>query len=247
MRRTLVFGAVFLWFATPVLAETTFITDKIVVELFSSTHQRGMLVTTVNTGATVEVIETDGDYSKVRTNDNLVGWLHSKYLSKEKPAQLNYLQLMAKHKQLQEEMSQIRSQVKNPVAQEKEKILIAKIRDDLKNANKTISNLENKLKEKSTELKETQTQLAALKTEPSEKQSKTPEASAVATETATPEVEETKQELSPPSQTAFSLDYPLAIKWTLIVSLLCIFMGIYLGHAWLDAKIRKRHGGVRIR
>lgn len=260
MRRTLLFSTVFLLLANPVLAETTFITDKIVVELFSSTHQRGIVVTSVKTGTTVEVVEVDGDYSKVRTSDNLVGWLHSKYLSTDKPTQIQYLQLMAKHKQLQEEMNQIRSQMKNTVDPEKENAIIAKIRNDLKKAKTSNADLENKLKEKSKQLTEIQTQLAALKKQLSSQQSLksqqktdatdapgTPtEASSEAVETSAPvEAEESHQ--APKTTEAFGLEYPLAIKWTLIASLLCTLLGIYLGHAWLDAKIRKRHGGVRIR
>ncbi len=245
-------------FAQTALAETTFITDKISVELFSSTFQRGVLVTTVNSGAIVEVIETDGDYAKVRTSDGQEGWLHKKYLSTEKPTQVSYLQLMAKHKQLEEELAQLKGQVQNSAEVEKEKAVMGKIRNDLNQAKKTIDSLESQLKEKTTALEQTKQQLAALEKQHQDS-IKDLQVAKTATSTA-PETEKDMSEENPipavtapviPSPThkqqAFGLDYPIALKWLLVAALLSILIGSYLGYNWLDSKIRRRHGGVRLR
>jgi len=245
-------------FSATTMAETTFITDKISVELFSSTFQRGVLVTTVNSGAIVEVIETDGDYAKIRTPDGQEGWLHGKYLSTEKPTQVSYLQLMAKHKQLQEELQQLQGQLKNSAEVDKEKAVLGKIRSDLGQAKKTIGSLESQLKEKSAALEQTKQQLAALEKQHRESlknlQAAKPETpSAAKTEPAPPEetsilpveapVTPSSLALNPP----FNLDYPIALKWLLVAALLSILIGSYMGYSWLDKKIARKHGGVRIR
>lgn len=247
---------IFTLFAHAAMAETTFITDKISVELFSSTFQRGVLVATVNSGAIVQVLETDGDYSKVRTTDGQEGWLHSKYLSTEKPTQVSYLQLMAKHKQLEEELAQLKGKLQNSAETDKESAIVSKIRNDLSQAKKTIGNLESQLKEKTTALEQAKQQMAALE---KQHQASLKERQSVKTETQT--TSEPKQEspeatpapvvatpaIPSPKQQTFGLDYPVALKWLLVAALLSITIGSYLGYNWLDSKIRRRHGGVRIR
>jgi len=241
-------------------AETTFITDKVSVELFSSTFQRGVLVTTVNSGTVVEVIETDGDFSKIRTPDNQEGWLHRKYLSTEKPTQVSYLQLMAKHKQLEEELEQLKSQSQNTAEAEKEKAIIHKIRGDLDQAKKTISGLQSQLKQKTTALEQSQQQLAALEKQHQDSLKELQTAKAETPATAAPETAQETPIAQPPAAVeapamrsptqqppAFDLDYPIALKWLLVSALLSILIGGYLGYQWLDNKIRRRHGGVRIR
>jgi SH3 domain protein len=247
---TVLFTAPFAW------AETTFITDKIAVELFSSTFQRGVLVTTVNSGAIVEVLESDGDYAKVRTQDGQEGWLHNKYLSTEKPTQVSYLQLMAKHQQLQEEVNKLRNQAPNSAEAEKEKAVLGKMRGDLAQAKKTIASLESQLKQKSSALKQSQQQLASLEKQHQDAVAAQQNAEAPAEDTAEsqppakeppPEARAPIMQSSMPVNPPFNLDYPIAIKWLLAVMLLSVLVGSYLGYSWLDKKIARRHGGVRLR
>ena len=247
-------------------AETTFITDKIAVELFSSTFQRGVLVTTVNSGAVVEIVETDGEFAKVRTQQGQEGWVHNKYLSTEKPTQVSYLQLMAKHQQLQQELEQLRNQAVNSAEADKEKAVVGKIRSDLTQAQKTISGLEKQLKEKAAALKQSQQQLAVvekkyqlrLKDQQTATTGSQTEATdeAKTTEDAQPQTpdEEAQAMVAPPVMQSsmpinppMNLDYPIALKWLLAVMILSIFIGSFLGYSWLDKKIARRHGGVRLR
>lgn len=251
MRRTFLPGALALMFALliseTVLADTTYISDAIPVEVYSASMQRGVLVTTLQSGAIVEVTETDGDYSKIRTLDGKEGWVKSNYLTSEKPARAKYLQLTAKHKELENELEQLKAQLKDSSDAEQEKAANDKIRKDLAKAKNTIAGLEKQLKEKTDAFGDIQKQLEALKHQPavsdaitgSQTTADTPSQTAV--ETADPQIS------SPTSPAPGLLDYPLAVKWSLVASLLGILLGMYLGHSWLDAKIRRRHGGVRIR
>ena len=238
-------------------AETTFITDKITVEVFSSTHQRGTIITSVTSGAVVEVLETDGDYAKIRTKDNQEGWLHSKFLTTEKPTQINYMELMAKYKTLEEQLNQAQAKTQTTKNNDQQRIMIDKMRNDLAATKKQIKQLEKTLKEKSTQLEKSQQELVTLKQQSAANADKTEAADAAtkAPATTTPAVEvaplASEVSVAPvrpmKKKPEFGLDYPIELKWVLIALLLSLLIGIYSGHHWLDAKIRKRHGGVRIR
>lgn len=234
-------------------AETTFVTDKLEIELYSSTFQRGIVVTKVKTGAIVEVIESDGDFRKVRTQDGQEGWLHSKYLSTEKPTQVNYLQLMAKHQLLEQELQQLREQGASNAEMEKQKAVLAKIRNDLKQAKKTIGELRSDLKTKTTQLESAKQELTSLQAQQqatSQQVSNADEATASEMQSAeaTPvALDSPVMSSSLPVSRKFNMDYPVAFKWLLTAMLLSVLLGSYLGYSWLDKKIAKRHGGVRIR
>ena len=252
MRWTLLPGAVALSFALlsseAVLADTTYISDKIPVELYSASFQRGVLVTTLESGAIVEITETDGDYSKIRTLDGKEGWVKSSYLSEEKPVRSSYLQLVAKYKEQQDEMEQLKTQLKNSTDADKEKTANDRLRKDLAQSKNTIAGLEKQLKEKTAAFGDIEKQLESLKNQPSVK----PEPAKTTLETAPESSSQTPAEAPatpalPQTGQGFNLDYPIAVKWTLAASLLCILVGSYMGYSWLDSKIRRRHGGVRIR
>jgi SH3 domain protein len=243
MRRILLPGALALSVALlsseAVAANTVFISDKIPVELYSATLQRGTVVTTRESGARLEVIETDGDYSKVRTLDGKEGWVKTSYLSKEKPVRSMYLKLVAKYKEQQTLVDQLQTQLKNSVDANKPKAAVDKMRKDLAKAKTTIAGLDKQLKEKTNALGDTQKQLEALENQ----QSGTGSQAAGDPASQKPVATQPASQTSP----AFSLNYPIAVKWTIAASLICILLGSYMGYSWLDSRIRRRHGGVRIR
>ncbi len=85
-----------LFFSAPSLA--AFITDKIVVEVRAQNLGQGAVVKKLSSGSSVEVLLPDGKYSRIRTTDNLTGWVESRYLTNEKPTQLEFLELLRKSK-----------------------------------------------------------------------------------------------------------------------------------------------------
>jgi len=231
-----------------VLADTTYISDKIPVEVYSASLQQGVLVTTLQSGAVVEITETEGDYSKIRTLDGKEGWVKTSYLSNERPVRSKYLQLVAQHKELQDEMDQLKTQLKDNADTDQAKATADKMRKDLAQAKTTIAGLEKQLKEKTDAFSDIQKQLQTLKKQPPDSLDATAPGTETISESSaqTPADPPTVQTSSHTSQT-FGLDYPIAIKWTLAASLLCVLLGGYLGYSWLDKKISRRHGGVRIR
>lgn len=243
-------------------AETTFITDKIVVDIFADKFQRGIAIKSLPSGTVVEVVQTDGDFAKVRTIDNKEGWLHSKFLTTEKPAQLGYAQLMAEHKTLEQELTAANEKLKGSQNAEKELIAVANVRKELKQAKTKIAKLDKTVKNKTQALSKAEKELTALQQSVTELQEQLKQKDQGG-ETSVKVEEQNKAKpikvlpiKSPPTKTtpapqdetrAAVWDMPIPLKWVLTALLLSTLLGVYLGYQWLDAKIRKRHGGVRIR
>lgn len=80
------------------MANAAFITDKIVVEVRSERFGQGSVLKKLPSGSSVEVLMTDGQYTRIRSADNVTGWVASTFLTKQKPTQLEYLELLAKSK-----------------------------------------------------------------------------------------------------------------------------------------------------
>ena len=79
-------------------ANAAFITDKIVVEVRTERFGQGSVLKKLPSGSAVDVLMTDGQYTRIRTADNVTGWVNSSFITKEKPNQLEYLELLAKSK-----------------------------------------------------------------------------------------------------------------------------------------------------
>jgi hypothetical protein len=84
------------------VAATAYVTDQLVLGVYSQQNQQGQHLATLHSGASVEVLAANGDYSQVRLADGTTGWVKSTYLTTQLPA-------TAMLKQLQEEVDQMRA------------------------------------------------------------------------------------------------------------------------------------------
>jgi SH3 domain protein len=244
---------------SPAWAETTFITDKIVVDIFGDKFQRGVALKSLPSGTIVEVVEKDGDFAKVRTQDNVEGWLHAKYLTTDKPAKLSILQLTAKHKKMSEKLAAAEEKLSKLQEVEKEKLAMAKVRLNLKQARGKIAQLEKTVQEKDEALNKTKAALQTSqkklaeakpgKTAPTsqERDAAKPEEPRAMPVNNTPVADTVPTSNQVNTAGMFSLDYGVPLKWVLVALLICLLAGTYTGYSWLDARIAKRHGGVRLR
>jgi hypothetical protein len=83
-------------------AATAYVTDQLVLGVYSQQNQQGQHLATLRSGAGVEVLAANGDYSQVRLSDGTTGWVKSTYLTAQLPA-------TALLKQLQEQLDQMRA------------------------------------------------------------------------------------------------------------------------------------------
>ena len=95
----------------PLVAHAAFITDKIMVEVRTERLGQGTVLKKLPSGSSVEVLMSDGQYSRIRTADNVTGWVNSTFLTNEKPTQLEYLELLAKSKTLEAKLHDAEEQL----------------------------------------------------------------------------------------------------------------------------------------
>ncbi|MCK4586540.1 MAG: SH3 domain-containing protein [Gammaproteobacteria bacterium] len=243
--------------------QAEFVTDKIVIEVRSQRLSQGAVLKTLSSGSTVEVLMTDGDYSRVRTNDNITGWVQSQFLTKEQPTQIEYLKLLAKSKTLEAKLKVAET---NSGDSGGDGIDIAEIEElrkraadagwmrvELKKARERIVEIENKMKSSSKTTNSSQEELNTLRNQNKELQARLA-ASILVSEQQQEVVMQEDGSLSIPTTTNQNASehnpddqgWTVNIEWFLGSIVVALILGLIGGMTWLDKRMRQRHGGFRL-
>jgi hypothetical protein len=83
-------------------AATAYVTDELVLGLYAEQNGQGQRLATLHSGASLETLGVNGEFTEVRLNDGTVGWVKSAYLTTREPA-------TARVKKLEEELDQRRA------------------------------------------------------------------------------------------------------------------------------------------
>ena len=90
-----------LW-AGNVLAAAAFVSDELVLGVYAEQNGQGQRLATLHSGASVETLSVNGEFTQVRLNDGTTGWVKSVYLTTRVPA-------VVRMKQLEEELDRSRA------------------------------------------------------------------------------------------------------------------------------------------
>jgi len=71
-----------------VYADTRYVTDQLVISVRNGHNPSDIVLGYIKTATPVDVIEEIGDYSRIKTEDGLEGWVLTKYIVSEKPKAL---------------------------------------------------------------------------------------------------------------------------------------------------------------
>lgn len=105
--RKLFAGVVFTLVATAgASAETGYVTDKIYIALRAGPAKDALPVKTIASGATLEVLERQEKFARVRDAEGVEGWLDAVYVVPEPPARAQLLSAQAQVTQLQAAIAQ---------------------------------------------------------------------------------------------------------------------------------------------
>jgi uncharacterized protein YgiM (DUF1202 family) len=85
-----------------VSAETAYVSDQLVLNVYSEQNQAGQRLATLHSGARLETLATSGDFTQVRLENGTTGWVKSAYLTTDEPAAVRL-------KQLQDELDRSRA------------------------------------------------------------------------------------------------------------------------------------------
>jgi hypothetical protein len=83
-------------------AATAYVSDELVLGLYTEQNSQGQRLATLHSGASVETLGVNGEFTQVRLNDGTVGWVKSAYLTTREPATVRV-------KRLEEELDRRRA------------------------------------------------------------------------------------------------------------------------------------------
>jgi hypothetical protein len=83
-------------------AATAYVSDELVLGLYTEQNSQGQRLATLHSGASVDTLAVNGEFTQVRLSDGTVGWVKSAYLTTREPA-------AARVKQLEEELDRRRA------------------------------------------------------------------------------------------------------------------------------------------
>jgi hypothetical protein len=83
-------------------ANTAYVTDELVLGVYAEQNNQGQRLATLHSGASVETLAVNGEFTQVRLADGIIGWVKSAYLTAHAPATVRI-------KQLEEELDQRRA------------------------------------------------------------------------------------------------------------------------------------------
>lgn len=79
MRITL--AALLIFFTTAATAATRYVDDHLIITMRTGKANTFQILRTIPSGTVVELLEEDGDYSRIRTDDGQEGWVLSRFLT----------------------------------------------------------------------------------------------------------------------------------------------------------------------
>lgn len=83
-------------------AATAYVSDELVLGVYAEENNQGQRLATLHSGASVETLAQNGDFTQVRLSDGTTGWVKSAFLTANEPA-------VVRVKRLQEELDQSRA------------------------------------------------------------------------------------------------------------------------------------------
>ena len=83
-------------------AATAYVSDELVLGVYAEQNGQGNRLATLHSGAAVETLAVNGEFTQVRLSDGITGWVKSAYLTTQEPATVRV-------KQLQEEVDRNRA------------------------------------------------------------------------------------------------------------------------------------------
>ena len=238
-------------------AQSEFITDQIIIEVRSQRLLQGVVLQTLTRSSEVEVLSTDGGYSRVLTDDNVTGWIESKYLTDEQPIPLDNQSLITKTRELEEQLKAAESKLIVAADGGGEGIDIAEIEElrkraadagwmrvELKKARERANDIDTKMKTSGLNANNSQEELKKLRAQNVALQERL-SASMLVSEQQGMAILEDGTSSTPTSQSS-DHDWTVSIEWFFGSIVVALLIGLIAGMIWLDKRIRQRHGGFRI-
>jgi len=249
-------------FAHNLWAENLYVTDRILLGVHETASKDSLLIQSVPSGTSLEILAEENGFKKVSLADGVQGWVDAAFLVSEQPAPALYDLLMAKYKKTEKELFALKEKLKKT-----EKELQVR-RDQVSNAKTSMQELKKKLQGQhpvavvdDQQLRDAEAEINKLKARIRELE----EEERVTTQEATKQVDAAAAEKelanlraridlalrdlqgqAPQNMDDVTNAPPGLPDWYWGVMLLFLITGMVAGIAIMDYRNRKRHGGFRI-
>jgi SH3 domain protein len=248
-------------FSTTAIAETLYVTDRILLGVHQEAAEASMVIATIPSGTAVQVLERGDDFIKIQLADGKQGWVSSGYLKPQKPATAQLDAANAQLKQAQDTVKKLNDELKKRARESQVR------QDEISNDKNTIKELTKKLNDKGASApspsKEAEDQIKTLQaqvTQLSEDKAKLVSQSKSESNVSLHDLQNQNQQLQArieaalanlqgkqvPSASELAAIRPSFPVWYWILLFAIFIGGIAAGIGWIDYSRRKRHGGFRI-
>lgn len=229
-----------LFFSGFASAEYSYITDKILIDIFETPNQE-KIIKSLPSGTVITVLEKKDGFSRIQTRDDITGWVQSKFLTTEKPTQIEYLQLVAKHNSAQDTIRDYENRLLEMQELRKEAKMVDWLRSEIKMGKDTESRLGKLLKEKDQEISDLNTTINGMQRELDNARLQLNEV----LESMRLRTGEQEPGITDMSNSSSWFAGSLSIRtytWLVLSLMVTLVIGILLGFVLIDHKIRKKHG-----
>jgi len=233
-------------------AANRYVTDRIVLDLYEHDTRTSPVLRSIATGTAMTLLETSDQLAKVKLKDGSVGWVDAAFITDEKPIQVLYTELLAKHKRLQakaasQEQDNDDSNSGNLSALKRDAKNAAWLRTELGKTRDQLKALEADMKTAAQERDAAQAELATFKAQLTgtiiPAAAVTGNSESMHGNGATSAVFAFQDE---PEPTAWYNFAPIPLVWVAGITLSMLLAGYFAGVVLLDRRIRKKHGGFRL-
>jgi SH3 domain protein len=123
------------------------ITDKLLVGFYEEPDESTQPTRVLSSGAPIEVLKREGDFSQVRLFDGSVGWIKTDYVTNDKPAKAIVLELQAKTGELQQQLRKQEQELKTLRAAAAEGKDTAQLERELESVRQQLAEANKKIEE----------------------------------------------------------------------------------------------------
>jgi SH3 domain protein len=217
-----------------VTVQAEYVSERLYLGIYELPDSTTTPVKMLPTGTEVEVLETQGDFVRIRAGDGSEGWARTEFISDKTPASLVLKQVTKQRDQLQVQLNAI------GVTEQ----TVKRLQRQLAEANNTIKNLRRDVEGEQTAAAEMAAQQKeARENLTSELNQKLEQADAELLK-AQEEIKLLKTRLREAGGT--SEDTLVKIAWLLFSMALSLVIGAIIGAQWLSRKVRKRFAGRKV-
>ncbi|MGD8569050.1 MAG: TIGR04211 family SH3 domain-containing protein [Gammaproteobacteria bacterium] len=224
-------------------AKSLYVTDKISIDIYSQGTAGSKPVDSLPTGTIVKVLDKDNGYTHIRTANDVEGWVESKYLSNEKPAQIAYNQLATKYQSLQHKLHDYQAKVTQMGELRKEVQTVDWLRNKLTDYRQSQQDLQNQLRVKDIAIAELKINAANLQDKLNAALKQLADSGHIVSTAAREDAytdTESSSLLRPRSVTGFYTWLALSLAVTLII-------GVLMGFVLIDYNTRRKQGDFKFK